>query len=276
MKIKLLFLFTLGSLMCYAQNHRFIYEVRYKKDKNATNFIKENYHLDVSKDEVTYYIRDFFIADSLINNNIPFPKDMVLNTSALVIHKPASNIYEEYDLLENSAFKLRSEDSQTWKLSDDKKVIKNLTLQKATSTWGGRNWTAWFAADLPFQEGPYRFHGLPGLIVELYDEQNDYHFNLVRTENLKQVSKNQFLEVTKQMGVLVDWNRYKKAKLAYYDSPVSFIKNAAGTVNSNDGIFLNDGTKVTSSNIREVNERLKSNIRKDNNPVDLTRVISYP
>jgi GLPGLI family protein len=49
-----------------------------------------------------------------------------------------------------------------------------------------------FAADLPFQEGPYRFHGLPGLIVELYDEQNDYHFNLVRTENLKQVSKNQF------------------------------------------------------------------------------------
>ncbi|MCP1251470.1 MULTISPECIES: GLPGLI family protein [Elizabethkingia] len=276
MKIKLLFLFTLGCLMCYAQNHRFIYEVRYKKDKNATDFIKENYHLDVSKDEVTYYIRDFFAADSLINNNIPFPKDMVLNTSALVVHKPASNIYEEYDLLENSAFKLRSEDSQTWKLSDDKKVIKNLTLQKATSTWGGRNWTAWFSADLPFQEGPYRFHGLPGLIVELYDEQNDYHFNLVRTENLKQVSKNQFLEVTKQMGVLVDWDRYKKAKLAYYDSPVSFIKNAAGTVNSNDGIFLNDGTKVTSSNIREVNERLKSNIRKDNNPVDLTRVISYP
>ena len=70
----------------------------------------------------------------------------------------------------------------------------------------------------------YRFHGLPGLIVELYDEQNDYHFNLVRSENLKLASKNQFLEMTKQMGVLVDWDKYKKAKLAYYESPVSFIK----------------------------------------------------
>ncbi|MCT4141470.1 hypothetical protein HZP65_12060 [Elizabethkingia anophelis] len=58
MKIKLLFLFTLGSLMCYTQNHRFIYEARYKKDKNATDFIKENYHLDVSKDEVTYIRKD--------------------------------------------------------------------------------------------------------------------------------------------------------------------------------------------------------------------------
>ncbi|WP_411898263.1 GLPGLI family protein [Elizabethkingia occulta] len=276
MKIKLLFLFTLGSLLYHSQNHRFIYEVRSKKDKKTTDFVKENYHLDVGKDEVTYYIRDFYIADSLINNNIPFPKDMLLNTSALVIHKPASNIYDEYDLLENSVFKLRSEDNQTWKLSDDKKVIKNLTLQKATTTWCGRNWTAWFSTDLPFQEGPYRFHGLPGLIVELYDEQNDYHFNLVRSENLKLASKNQFLEMTKQMGVLVDWDKYKKAKLAYYESPVSFIKNAAGNVNSSDGVFLNDGTKVTSSNIREVNERLKNNIKKDNNPVDLTRVISYP
>ena len=52
--------------------------------------------------------------------------------------------------------------------------------------------TAWFSTDLPFQEYPYRFHGLPGLIVELYDEQNDYHFNLVRSENLKLASKNQF------------------------------------------------------------------------------------
>ena len=30
--------------------------------------------------------------------------------------------------------------------------------------------------------------------------------------------------MTKQMGVLVDWDKYKKAKLAYYESPVSFIK----------------------------------------------------
>ncbi|MFL9832444.1 hypothetical protein ABS765_00205 [Chryseobacterium sp. ST-37] len=27
---------------------------------------------------------------------------------------------------------------------------------------------------MPFQEGPCKFHGLPGLITELYDDKNNY------------------------------------------------------------------------------------------------------
>lgn len=45
--------------------------------------------------------------------------------------------------------------------------------------YAGRNWTAWYTEDIPIQFGSYKFNGLPGLILEIYDDKEHYHF----TEN---------------------------------------------------------------------------------------------
>ena len=57
-----------------AQTYRFIYDIEFKQDSTSALTTKQNYLLDISEKNVNYYLRDFFIADSLINNNIPFPK----------------------------------------------------------------------------------------------------------------------------------------------------------------------------------------------------------
>jgi hypothetical protein len=56
---------------------------------------------------------------------------------------------------------------------------------------------------------------------------------------------------------------------------VNFIQNSVGD-SKNEGFFLNDGTKVIALNRGEVNEFLRRNIKKYNNPVELNRVIVYP
>ena len=43
----------------------------------------------------------------------------------------------------------------------------------------GRNYHAWFAPEIPLNEGPWKFNGLPGLILEVYDTQDHYHFTLI-------------------------------------------------------------------------------------------------
>lgn len=255
-----------------AQTHRFIYDVVYKKDSTSNITTKENYILDIGTKETKYYTYDFFVADSLITNNIPFPKEMKLNTSDIIVHKNNNNEFSQYDLLENTVLQLQTNDTQKWNLSQEKKNIKNLSLQKAITTWGGRNWTAWFAEEIPFQEGPYKFHGLPGLIVEIYDDKKNYHFELVRSEKIKE-EENQFIEMSEKMGIPITWEKYRTAKLKYYESPVNFIKNSA---ENSEQFYLNDGTIVNSKNSKEINEQLRNSIRKYNNPIELDKAIAYP
>lgn len=275
MKTNFTIFILLLSFSVNAQTHRFIYDVEYKKDSTSNITSKENYHLDISGDEVLYYTRDFFIADSLIVNNIPFPKEMKLNTSTIIKHKKGSSKFDEYDLLENTVLNLQTTDSQKWLLTSDKKVVKDITLQKATTTWGGRNWIAWFTAEIPFQEGPYKFHGLPGLIVEIADDKNNYKFSLVKSENIKESTENQYIEMAYQMSIPVTWEKFKNTKIKFYESPINFIKNGTGSSKNNE-FYLNDGTIVNSSNSREVNERLRNTIKKYNNPIELDKAIVYP
>lgn len=254
-----------------AQTHRFIYDVVYKKDAASEILTKENFHLDVHPDRSEYYQRDFFIADSLISNNIPFPKETKLNTSTIVAHKKGEELYDEYDLLETTILKLQTKDTQNWKLTNESKKVKDLTLQKATTHYGGRDWTAWFTKEIPFQEGPYKFHGLPGLIVELYDDKNDYKFDLVKSVKLDKHVNNMFIKMSKEMSVSTTWEKYKSTKLAYYESPINFLRNGR----EGDQFFLNDGTKVNPANRGEINDRMKQTIKRFNNPIDLDRKINY-
>ena len=258
-----------------AQTHRFIYDVEYKKDSTENVTTKENYHLDIEPKIVKYYPRDFYIGDSLVTNNLTITDGSKFNTSHIITHKSGSTDYDYYDVLENVVLKLPSKNTQNWKLTNEKKKVKDLNMQKATTNWGGRNWTAWFTTDIPFQEGPYKFHGLPGLITELYDDKNNYKFELVKTQKIANPKGNMYIDYMLGSSVAVDDTKYKDSKLKYYDSPVNYLRNATQQTRSNEEFFLNDGTKVGQNNSREVNERLKEKIRKYNNPIELDKAIKY-
>ena len=184
MKTKVAFFILFLSLCVSAQTHRFTYDVEFRKDSTSQVTTKQNYHLDITGDDILYYSRDYFVADSLIKNNIPFPADLKLSTSTILKHKKGSSTFNEYDLLESTVLDLQTKDVQIWTLTNEKKQLDNLTLQKATTTWGGRNWIAWFAKDIPFQDGPYKFKGLPGLIVKIEDETKSHLFELKGIKNL--------------------------------------------------------------------------------------------
>jgi GLPGLI family protein len=276
MKNLVLSAFILSVFLSKAQTHRFIYDVEYKKDSTQNTTVKENYHLDIESKTVKYYPRDFFIGDSLVTNNLQIAKGTQFNTSHVIAHQIGSADYDYYDVLENVVLKLPSKNIQDWKLTDEKKKVKDLNLQKATTSWGGRNWIAWFTADIPFQEGPYKFHGLPGLIIELYDDQNDYIFELVKNQKITTPKSNIYIDHMLKSSVAVDDKKYRDSKLKYYDSPINYLRNATQQTRSNDEFYLNDGTKVGQANSREVNERLKESIRKYNNPIELDKAIKYP
>jgi GLPGLI family protein len=66
-----------------------------------------------------------------------------------------------------------------WTLHDSIKLILGYNCQKATSVFRGRDFVAWFAIDIPINNGPLKFGGLPGLILEVYDSNKEYVFECV-------------------------------------------------------------------------------------------------
>ncbi len=72
-----------------------------------------------------------------------------------------------------------------WKILKDTMSFSGIPCQKATTKFKGRNWIAWFATEIPFQSGPWKLNGLPGLIVEAYDDKKEVKFTFAGLENVK-------------------------------------------------------------------------------------------
>ncbi|MCZ4693658.1 GLPGLI family protein [Ancylomarina euxinus] len=71
-----------------------------------------------------------------------------------------------------------------WQLEEVRDTsILGYTCQKATCYFGGRNYEAWYTMEIPISDGPYKFNGLPGLIVRIADVEKEHVFQLHRVKN---------------------------------------------------------------------------------------------
>jgi len=73
---------------------------------------------------------------------------------------------------------------QAWQIAADTATILGYLCQKAIATFRGRNYEAWFSPEIPVNDGPWKFFGLPGLILKITDTENIFSFTCVGIENL--------------------------------------------------------------------------------------------
>ncbi len=150
--------------------------------------------LDINPTETKYYDTVFLELDSL--NRKYNEQDTNWGDQIPIIRKKASVQNINFEMIDSQVYSYVTEDNINWKLTNETKKYQNLTLQKATSNFGGRTWTAWFSKDFPFSEGPYKFQGLPGLIILLQDEKNQYNFSFIKNVKLNETyDTSNFLEI---------------------------------------------------------------------------------
>jgi GLPGLI family protein len=91
-----------------------------------------------------------------------------------------------------------------WKLLSDTDTLQGYPVQKATCKFGGRKWEAWFTTEIPYNDGPYKFNGLPGLIIKVFDNKHNYVFEMVKIEKIEsemmidKVEKDYIIKTTKK------------------------------------------------------------------------------
>lgn len=157
-----------------------------------------------------------------------------------------------------------------WKITKDTTSFTGIHCQKATTHFRGRNWIAWFAPELPFQSGPWKLNGLPGLIIEAYDEKKEVQFQFAGIEKVEKLTESQKTEQKKYAdniffssvitfptdAVKTTRKEFDKLKEAFQKDPKGFISASTGTPINR--IYM--GTSTTG----EIHKTI-------NNPIELTK-----
>lgn len=87
---------------------------------------------------------------------------------------------------------------QQWKIEKDTLTVLQYPCQKASTSFRGRNYTAWFTIDIPINEGPWKFYGLPGLITKIQDTKKHYSFELIGFQRIEENIDTQIPKTTQK------------------------------------------------------------------------------
>lgn len=275
MKIVSMFLFVLliNSVTLFAQtsfsnfNYAVYYDFSGQTNKTDTaSIIKEKMMLLLGTSSSEYLSYNKYISDSMRAEQSKNPKMVngVPMFSAVGIPRPKVNHVIKKDLSASKLTFLNLLGTQTvyytdslalfnWSLADGEKQILNYRCQKATTHFSGRDYTVWYAADIPVSDGPYKFNGLPGLIMEVRDSEGQYSFTATGIQQTPGIT---LIEpIGSRSKKLKDRNEYAAAFKRFKNDPSPF--------------FQVDGISLSPEMIEMAAKRAKDALKLQNNPMEL-------
>lgn len=171
------------------------YKITYQKfhgnlKTNAVLYVKENQPtvmqtimastVQVKAEKDTTYVNESNVAQKVEIIPINYSKfpDEYLKVNHL------NNKIEILKVVLKKKYVITDELNYSWQITNETKKIKNYTCYKATTTFRGNNFVVWFTPEIPINAGPWKWYGLPGLIVEATDADKNEVYLLEKVEKL--------------------------------------------------------------------------------------------
>lgn len=124
------------------------------------------------------------------SHNIAGEGKAIINLSAAPKYSYFRETYKKdgkiyiFSKILNSIFKFEPLHSVVWKITSETKNINGYLCKKAYGKYGEKNIIAWYTEKVPITEGPYTFKGLPGLVLDVYDEKEYFRFTMVSLKKI--------------------------------------------------------------------------------------------
>lgn len=248
--------------LIFGQANRFIYQVTMKLDSTNRDDIKtEMAFLDITPENSIFYGEKRLQRDSLFKRSVEtknFDRSQMQNLRSnidFVIEKDTKSgnkIFKSRIARDNYLY---TEDrTMNWKILPETAKIGDYKTQKAETDFAGRTWFAWFTTDIPIQDGPYKFSGLPGLIVKVEDSTGDFSFDL------KEAKKINAIATFEERGSVITLKRkdFEKQLQKFKQDPSSAMTpNRGGNRN-----------QANPQERKDRENRMKEEAKKNNNPIE--------
>ena len=247
----------------FTANYEVTYRLMYSSDStNIDNKSTEDFYLFIGDEKSKFTSKNNHIIDSInakmmknFNGSIDLSNMNIPKTKfwEVIFKDYKNNQIEMIDRIGRDLF-LYSEAIKpyTWDIKQDKKVINDFKVQKAVTKFGGREFIAWFTEEIAIPQGPYKFEGLPGLIVQISDTENHYNYQLISfkevkgKKEIKYIDKNKnYIETTKK--------QLQQTKQDFFDNPIQRMNEG--------GLSFNLSPKDK--------RRIKEKYKRRNNPIEL-------
>lgn len=237
MKIKSLFSFfiVLLTLNTYAQdvqpidstkwlctyNYEFLQDSTSKYSlRNDQMYLQIGLHLSKFTC-VTYFLMDSALyltegknldgvtAINQVRKSISGVRSSTLSMYRIYKNYPGKGLMS-FTAYDDKNYKVDQPMKMNWKLDVQKDtVIFGYSCQMARTSYAGREWVAWYSPQIPLADGPYKFNGLPGLILKISDTKKQHCFTL---NAIKEVTYNQAILKQTRNFVDITAEEYIKAK----------------------------------------------------------------
>lgn len=135
-----------------------------------------------------------------------------------------------------------------WRISEDTCAVLGYTCRRAECDFRGRTYTAWFTEEIPVSCGPWKFHGLPGLIMAVEDTDGDYSF---RIEGIEQCDE--AIDIDTRQYIDTPREKYLQRKREFLLDPIGFFSRNSGV---DIKLTKEDGTRNTALEERLRNDSL--------------------
>ena len=274
MKFRVLLILLIISFNLKSQNQRFLYEYKSIPDSlHRDNIESELMALDVSEKFSKFYSYNNYKYDSISKSNI----DKEISDYNLKIKKSKNSYiiikdYPDFTIslisrIGQTKYNVKDERTLKWNILSENDVLGNFKIQKAETKFAGRKWMAWFTTEIPIQEGPYKFRGLPGLILKISDNTNSHSFVLVGIQKLNNInSKTDNFVFDFGTNQNISQEKYKQILEEFRKDPNKAIRQTLSDMSE-----INDNGKMVNKNdyLREREKRIKEEMKKSNNPLEL-------
>jgi GLPGLI family protein len=111
-----------------------------------------------------------------------------------------------------------------WQFTSDKKTILDFPCKSAKTNFRGRNYTAYYTEKIPISNGPWKFGGLPGLILEISSEDGEFSWIVQNIHFNPDVTKMHIQKVNFAKFKFFTWQKYVEFYKEVIDKYVAKLK----------------------------------------------------
>lgn len=208
------------------------YDFAFVKDAEKKPYkpIHEQMTLEIGRHAASFYSYAQFLGDSVAAEAIKKGEHQFRFTHKvswrMYANYPAKGQYSYLERFGMDRFVMTEKQAEPeWTLcADSVSTILGYQCRKATATFLGREWTAWYTEDIPLDNGPWLLHGLPGLIMKAETADSCFCFE---ANGLTKCADSKPMYYKGGKYEKIDRKALASVYKRYFADPVGYISNGA-------------------------------------------------